>query len=244
MKNYLELPGPYWDSFVGFLKRGVPLQYINKSAYFYKSEFFVDERVLIPRSETEILVEKVVEVIKESEKDELVVIEVGVGPGTIGLSLLQEISKKKIHFIGTDISQDALDVFKINQFKLDYKTPNHHLIDILKADRLSGIDKKADIIVTNPPYIKKDLDRSLVHNQVLQYEPHVALFLEDDQYNAWFNDLFNQVKNLMNSHGHFLMEGHESHLEELCELGNKVFSTSGKIQKDYTNRNRFLSYSF
>lgn len=226
------------------MSRGVPFQYINKNAYFYKSEFYVDERVLIPRSETEILVEKAVEEIKKLPQDEVVIYEVGVGPGPIGLSVLQEITDKKIHFIGTDISDDALDVFRINHFKLSYKIPSQHIIEVQKTDRLNGLQRKADVILSNPPYIKKVADRSLVHQQVLQYEPEVALFLEDDPYLDWFREFFNQVESLINKNGYFIMEGHENHLADLESLGQQIFSGPPMIQKDYTNRNRFLCVSF
>lgn len=226
------------------MSRGVPFQYINKSAYFYKSEFYVDERVLIPRSETEILVEKAVEEIKKSKKDELTIYEVGVGPGPIGLSLLQEITDKKINFIGTDISEEALDVFRINQFKLSYKIPSQHTITTKKADRLSGLIEKADMILSNPPYIKRIADKSLVHQQVLQYEPEVALFLDDEPYMDWFKLFFSQVESLINKNGYFIMEGHENHLADLASLGQQIFSGPPMIQKDYTNRNRFLCVSF
>lgn len=226
------------------VSRGVPFQYINKSAYFYKSEFYVDERVLIPRSETEILVEKAVEEIKKLPQKEITLYEVGVGPGPIGLSVLQEVTDKKIRFIGTDISEDALNVFRINQFKLSYKIPRQHIIEIVKADRLKGLKEKADIILSNPPYIKKDADRELVHHQVLEYEPEVALFLDDEPYLDWFKEFFIQVESLINKNGYFIMEGHENHLAELESLGQQIFSGPPMIQKDYTNRNRFLCVPF
>lgn len=240
----MESDGPYWNHFLSKLKLGEPLQYISHQAYFYKSEFYVDERVLIPRSETEILVERATQLVSRSSLDPFQIIEVGVGPGTIGLSLLQEINNKKINFLGSDISQDALDVFDINQFKLSFKIPSKHSIKTCLTDRLAGVSTNADIIVSNPPYIKKTSDRELVHRQVLQFEPEVALFLEDAHYKVWFEDFFHQVKNLIKPGGHFLMEGHENHLEDLNELGQVVFGKSGKIINDFTNRNRFIEFTF
>ncbi len=219
---------------------GVPLQYISNKAYFYNSEFYVDERVLIPRSETELLVERALKEISAIDKEEVSILEVGVGPGTIGLSLLQEIKNKKIDYTATDISRDALDVFLMNQFKLSFKIDRNHKVQTLQTDRLIGINDTYDVILSNPPYIKAQEDRSLVHHQVILHEPHVALFLKDDIYEAWFDEFFDQVHNQLNPNGFFLMEGHESHLASLMKKCEKIFNKKGQLIQDLTGRDRFL----
>ena len=98
---------------------GTPLEYLSGSKFFYRSSFYVDERVLIPRNETEILVEEASKFIDKVEADEVKVSEVGVGSFALGLSLLME-CKKQIEFTGGDISREALEVAKINLFRHYY----------------------------------------------------------------------------------------------------------------------------
>jgi release factor glutamine methyltransferase len=222
------------------LKQGVPLQYISKTSYFYKSEFFVDRRVLIPRSETEILVEKACEFVSSSPMTKMRIAEVGVGTGAIGLSLLQEVENKELYYLGIDISQDAIDVFKINHFRHAFKISGDHKVDLQIGDRLEGIEDKFDVIISNPPYIKENDDLKLVHKQVKEFEPHVALFLADNIYEQWFKDFFSQSSKLLNDGGIFLMEGHESHLTHLKTLAQEIFNKSVEVIKDYNDQDRFL----
>lgn len=239
-KRHQERNQTILECFRQLLIDGVPLQYISKRAYFYNSEFYVDERVLIPRNETELLVERAIKEIEAFPRELVKVAEVGVGPGTIALSLLQEINNKVVEYTATDISSGALDVFKLNQFKLNFKIDPRHKVECIETDRLRNISGTFDIILSNPPYIKAKQDRSLVHHQVLLHEPHVALFLEDDEYEDWFMDFFKQVHDRLNEKGLFLMEGHESHLSELVKKCEKVFNKEGEVLKDLTGRERFL----
>lgn len=222
------------------MKNGVPLQYISRQAYFYKSEFFVDERVLIPRSETEILVERALEFIKSYSKDDLLIYEVGVGSGCIGLSLLQELNSKKVSYLGTDISEEALEVFEINLFRHQFKISKEYRVNTLLADRLEGIKIPADVILSNPPYIKETLDRKLVHGQVKKFEPQKALFLQDELYDDWFEQFFTEANSLLKKGGLFLMEGHEKHLSRLEKMAQKIFAHGSELITDYTGRERFL----
>ena len=110
------------EDFFSLVSKGTPLEYINHLAYFYQSEFFVDERVLIPRYETEILVELAKEEILN--KGFHLIAEVGVGSGAIGLSLAQECNDHPMTFFMGDLSQKALEVAKINHGKLQYTFQN------------------------------------------------------------------------------------------------------------------------
>ena len=135
--------------------------------------------------------------------------EVGVGSGCVGLTILSEVKDKTIEFVGTDISSTAIDVANKNRQKLEFKISKNAKIKFLLSDRLDEVlDKRFDFIVSNPPYIKSKQDKILVHNQVLKYEPEVALFLDDEIYDSWFEQLFDQVKTCLSDDGLFLMEGH------------------------------------
>jgi release factor glutamine methyltransferase len=226
------------NEFLIHIESGYPLEYIQRCAYFYRSNFYVDENVLIPRSETEILVEDSVNFINQNHHDLFQVAEVGVGSFCIGLSVLAE-ANNKIHFWGGDISKEALETAKLNLFRLNSKICKDTIIDLELRDRLSGMSRKFDLIISNPPYIKEKEDFAGVHTQANKFEPHLALYLKDDEFDEWFNDFFCQSLYCLKDNGAFYMEGHEDSLAHL-ELIAKKYFTKTEIKKDYTGRDRFL----
>ncbi len=141
-----------------------PLEYILKETSFYSKMFYTDERVLIPRPETEILIDKISSTCRGIKKP--IIVEVGTGSGIISVMLATLMSDAKI--IATDISQDALEVAQINakKHKVDDK------ITFVNCNLLDEVEDKIDILVSNPPYIKKG--EKLKKN--LSYEPQIALF--------------------------------------------------------------------
>ncbi|PIK14972.1 HemK/PrmC family methyltransferase [Halobacteriovorax sp. JY17] len=229
----------FFDSLI----KGYPLEYIRGRAHFYKSEFDVSETVLIPRSETEILVETAASFLRDWMKmsdERLKVLDIGTGSGAIIISLLQEMPRP-LEAYATDISKDALEVTRRNYFNLRYTIPRESSLRLVHTDRMSDLsEENFHLIVSNPPYIKKREDRDFVHNQVDTYEPHLALYLEDDEYDEWFRTLFKQVLHSLYEEGIFIMEGHEDHLEELANVCSMIGFSSVKVLKDYTNRNRFI----
>ncbi len=200
--------------------------------------------MLIPRNETEVLVEmacnELASILKHTDET-LRVADVGTGSGAIALSIMAE-SLVPIQMIGLDISVDALKVAKKNWFKLRYKIPRGSDLRLIQSDRLNEIgenEEKFHLIVSNPPYIKQSEDGAFVHSQVDQFEPHVALYLDDEEYGAWFGQLADQAYAALVSEGVFLMEGHEDHWEEL----EPIFRTAGfdtQLINDLTGAPRFL----
>ncbi len=226
------------DVFWRKLSEGIPLEYINHNSFFYRSNFFVNENVLIPRSETEILVEDSISFINKNYHPDYAVAEVGTGSFCIGLSIAIDV-KDKIKLWGGDISEEALEVSKLNYFRLQNKINPQTQIQLAQSDRLKATDKKFDFIVSNPPYINKDKDREGVHHQADRYEPHVALYLRDSEYDAWFDEFFRDIAQKLNEGGAFFMEGHEDSLLHLQEIAMKYFQKV-IVKQDYTGRNRFL----
>ena len=231
---FIENPG-----FLEKIKLGIPLEYINFSSFFYKEEFYVNQDVLIPRSETEILCEKAIDFTHENYYREFSIYDTGTGSGIIPLTIATEI-KHKLKLGACDISQNALAVAEINYDNLFNKINNETKIKFEIRDRLSGLDEKFDLITSNPPYIKEEADHENVHHQADSYEPHLALYLKDKEYNNWFETLFMQASKCLKPSGLFIMEGHEEHLEMLQSLAREYFM-SVEIIQDYTHRNRFLS---
>lgn len=218
------------------LKQGIPLEYISNNAFFYRSNFYVNEDVLIPRSESEILVEKVIQ--RVEKLDTPTVLEIGVGSFALGLSVLID-AKKKVEFIGTDICPRAIKVAEYNLFRLQNRVRKHK-VSIIKTDRADGIEHTFDIIMTNPPYIKSNSQRGGVHDQTDEFEPHIALYQDDNIYEEWFKKLFRDCQSRLAVGGFFIMEGHEDSLEDLREIASDYFSNI-ELVKDYTDRFRFLT---
>ncbi len=222
------------------LIRGMPLEYITGYAYFYRSLFKVNRDVLIPRSETEILVELATTEIKKNFKNKTCrIADVGTGTGAIALSLMYE-EAASLEIVATDISDKALRIAKENFFNLRFSIPNKHKITFIETDRLENIKGSFDLILSNPPYIKKESDALGVHQQVMSFEPHLALFLEDIHYETWFRDFFKSIFNKLSPHGVSLVEGHENHLETLAILARGLGFSEVLVIKDYTQRDRFL----
>lgn len=222
------------------LKEGVPLEYITGYAYFYRSLFKVTPDVLIPRSETEILVELASQEIQKNYLQKICrIADIGTGSGVIALTLMME-DFASLDVVASDISDKALTLARENYFNLRFAISAKHKIEFVKSDRLQSIEGQFDIILSNPPYIKRRSDQDSVHHQVLSYEPAMALFLDDDVYDLWFEDFFKSIHQKLSSEGFSLIEGHELHLERLKEIGEEVGFAKVDIIKDYTGRNRFI----
>lgn len=149
------------------LKQGKPLQYILHHQEFMKLDFYVDENVLIPRADTENLVEEVLALCNTDSSKECHILDLCTGSGAIAISLAQYLPKSKI--IASDISEQALMVAKRNVINNQVE----HNIELVVSDIFSRIKGKFDFIVSNPPYIKKEVIPTL--QKQVKYEPYVAL---------------------------------------------------------------------
>lgn len=219
------------------LLSGKPLAFILGHQFFYDSFFKVNDSTLIPRLETELIIERSLELIKKNNLKDIA--DIGCGSGIIGLTLAKNADLNSVML--TDISKGAIELSKENAYLHQYQLPKTVTIDFHLGDRLDGISKPFDFIVSNPPYIKKQADQALVHPQVLSYEPSSALFLEDAEYNQWFKLFFEQVLKHLTPGGYFLMEGHEAHLDELAALMGSLNGFSDiNIINDLTDRSRFI----
>ena len=146
--------------------RGKPLAYLTGIKSFWKYDFDVNEKVLIPRPDTEIIIEQVLKIYKN--KNYLNFLEVGVGSGCVALSILKE--KKSFSGTGIDLSQDCIEICRYNAKKLGV----NDRIKLFKSDVDNLIFHKYDLIVSNPPYIKK-FDLNKLNREVINYEPKLAL---------------------------------------------------------------------
>lgn len=155
-----------WQYFVNIekLTKGIPLQHITHRQEFMKMDFFVDENVLIPRPDTEILVEEVIKIAQKYNSPRI--LDLCTGSGAIAISLKKFVPNADITAV--DISEKALEIAQKNAEKLEAK------INFVKSDLFDKLDnKKFDIIVSNPPYIRKDEIKKL--SEEVQKEPKIAL---------------------------------------------------------------------
>lgn len=192
-------------------RRREPLQYIKGSQEFYGLEFMVESGVLIPRPETEILVEKTIEVISDLREPNL--LELGVGSGCISISVLHSVGSANA--VGVDISDIALRISGQNAAR-------HGVADRLalkKSDLFEGVTNAFDVIVSNPPYIPAR-DRATLQPEVGLYEPEAALFSGDDGLDG-IRRIVKNAPEFLRSEGFLLIEigyGQSESVKELYDL--------------------------
>ena len=215
-----------------FLK-GTPLATLMGFSEFYHHKFYVDQHVLIPRPETEYMIDMLVNEFKNKVQR---VLDVGTGSGVIVLSLVNAGVGKT--GVGVDISTEALRVAEINcnRLRLNQK------VSLIKSDRLSKVEGSFDLIVSNPPYIKASSHKNLVHVSVDKHEPHQALYLPDDYYVLWFEDFFQEVRAHLN--GTFMMEGHELELHEQAIMLGRLGFQNVAVLNDLTGKKRYVRGRF
>ena len=224
-KDYLN-----YISLIQKRSSNVPIAYLTKSKDFWKNEFYVDERVLIPRPDTEILIEEVIFIIKTNKINNF--LEVGVGSGCIILSILDEINHLK--GVGIDISQRALQVCKINSKRLNLA----NRIRLYKSD----IDKfdigKYDLIVSNPPYIcRSDLNNLM--KDVIGFEPKNALNGGNDGASE-IKKVIKKSSKLLKKSGKLVLEiGHDQKIK-VSELLKKNGFFIQKVIKDLGKKTRCI----
>mgnify|MGYP003289336115 CR=1 FL=1 len=219
------------EYFKRYLK-GEPLYYILKEAPFYGKTFSINSKVLIPRNETEELVLYIINYVKRNKLDNVTILDVGTGSGCIAVTLNLEIKDSKV--TGVDISNDALEVAKMNNDKLNGK------VTFYKSDCFDEVIKRKEtyqIIVSNPPYIDRD---SFVEKSVLDYEPHLALFA-DNKGLAVLERLIKDIDKVLEKNGLAIFEISPEQEENLKNFAQKYIpSYQIEFVKDINNFVRFM----
>jgi release factor glutamine methyltransferase len=214
-----------------------PVQYVLNEAWFAEMKLYVDEAVLIPRPETEELVEWIT---KENSKLKIQnlkfkILDVGTGSGCISLALKRYLPEAEVTAV--DVSEDALKVAKKNAVTYDLNV-NFLQLDILDKEQWKAL-KKYDIIVSNPPYIKKSEEVTMRDN-VLKHEPQIALFVPDKDALIFYRALAEFAQMHLNEHGSFYGEINERFGKEVVELfGNNNFGNI-VLKKDMNGKDRMV----
>lgn len=182
------------------LKKNIPIQYILGECEFYNLKFNVNSFTLIPRPETVELVDLIIKHHKQQSNHELTILDIGTGSGCIPIALKKNIPHSKVSAL--DISEEALNVAKSNALKNDIT------IEFIKQDVLSKsliLNSTFSIIVSNPPYVLKT-EAKLMDDRVLNYEPHLALFVEENDPIIFYKKIIDLSTNYLMPNGYLYFE--------------------------------------
>ena len=215
-----------------------PVQYVLNEAWFYKMKFYVNEHVLIPRHETEELIEWIVEDVRSLKYDvrygEFKVLEIGTGSGCIAVSIKKEL--ENIDITAIDISEEALKVANKNAEALHTKI-NFLQINFLNENLWDPL-QLYDAIVSNPPYIPENEKEKLAKN-VTEFEPAIALFVENNNPFIFYEKIAKFARSHLEPNGKIFVEIHEEYSKEV----QKIFSAHNfktQIRKDIYGKERML----
>jgi release factor glutamine methyltransferase len=217
------------------LEKGLPVQYIIGYTYFYNLKIKVNKDVLIPRFDTEVLVELV---LFDNQDQSKKIVDVGTGSGCIAISLKKE--NENFDLIGIDISGSALSIAETNASENDVE------IDFIQGDLLEPLieqDTKVDIIVSNPPYI--DINDKDLNEAVKFHEPHLALFSEDNGL-SHIKDILEQSSSVLNEGGLIYLEIGHKQAAEVQKIIKQIIkeSVEVKVFKDMAGKDRVVRIKF
>ena len=229
--EYLEkyLPKNKLKKGIKKLNKGIPVQYIVGNVSFCGYTINVNKNVLIPRFETEELVENTLKYIDKYFKGSLDVLEIGTGSGCISIALKKE--NNNLTITSTDISKKALKTAK-NNAKL-----NNASINFINTNIYDGINDKFDIVISNPPYIAKD---EKIEDIVYKNEPHLALYANNNGL-YFYEEILKNIKNILNDKYLIAFEIGESQANDIKNIINKYLPNSNIIvKKDLQKRDRMI----
>ena len=211
------------------IKEDAPLSHLVGFEYFYDRKFKVTSDVLSPRMETEELIYKVIEYIKKSKKNNLKILDLCTGSGVIAITLKKELEDYPVEIIASDVSVAALNIAKENA------NTNKAEVSFIQSDIFENIKDKFDIIVSNPPYIDYK-DRTTMQDNVLNYDPHLALFAEEEGM-YFYRRIIEEAKEHLTQDGVIFFEIGYDQREKIIEL-SRLNNYNAKVYKDINGRDR------
>lgn len=204
---------------------GIPVQYIVGNVDFYGSIIEVNENVLIPRFETEELVDRVIKRLKNNNN--LDIVDLGTGSGCIAISLAKNLD---CIVDAVDISKEALEVAKKNAIN------NNTSINFYLGDMLEPLSKKYDVIISNPPYIAYDEE---IMNIVKYNEPHIALYADNDGL-YYYEKILSKCKNYLKENGLIAFEIGYKQAEKIKKIAYKYLNCEVEIEQDLQGNDRYM----
>lgn len=221
-----------WNAVLGELETQKPIQYIFGKAHFYGLEFEVNPNTLIPRPETEELVEWIVA--ENQYKGQLSLLDIGTGTGCIAISLAKNLPDASVSAI--DVSEGALAT-AIRNAKHNSVEVNFILKDILAAETLPQV---YDVIVSNPPYVR-NLEKEEIKENVLQYEPHLALFVDDNDPLLFYRKIAQLAKTQLSPNGRLYFEINQYLGPETVQMLEDMGFVNVVLKKDIYGNDRMVA---
>lgn len=233
-----------WNAILEQLKLEIPVQYLLGKTSFYGLDFEVNENVLIPRSETEELVEWIIqEDLKIKRLKNLKILDIGTGSGCIAISLAKNLPNVQVFAI--DVSEKALATAKKNAL-MNQVEVNFIKTDILKTNDLEKLPTsnfqlptKFDIIVSNPPYVR-NVEKQEIKKNVLENEPHLALFVEDNNALIFYRKIAELAQKNLTPNGQLYFEINQYLGKEMMALLEKMNFKNVELRKDIYGNDRMV----
>ncbi len=225
-----------WNKILSELQQEKPIQYITGEAWFYGLRFEVNENTLIPRPETEELVEWILNSPIIKHPSPINILDIGTGTGCIPISIKTNLSQANVSAI--DVSEKALEVAKRNAVS------NKVDISFIQADILEveDLNQHFDIIVSNPPYVR-NLEKQEIKKNVLDYEPHLALFVEDTDALLFYRKIAQLALKNLSPNGLLFFEINQYLGKETVELLENLGFKNIELKKDIYGNNRMIKCS-
>ena len=229
-----ELQYAQLENAVKRLLEGVPVQYVTGKAWFDGLLFHVDESVLIPRPETEELVQKVAEELAFDHP--LRIWDIGTGSGCIAIALAKRFPKAEVKAF--EVSETAMMTAcanaEFNEVKIDF------ILDDVLHPQSEVWQEPVDLVISNPPYIRES-EKAAMERNVLDHEPHSALFVSDDDPLLFYRQILLLARPQLNPGGSIWFEINEALGEEMVRLGRDM-GLNGSVMEDYHGKQRFASF--
>lgn len=230
-----------WNSIVSDLKVNKPIEYILGETEFYGLQFEVNQNTLIPRPETEELIQLIISNNQITElPNPLKILDIGTGSGCIAISLAKNIPNTEVYAI--DVSEGALATAQknaeLNKVAINFILTN--ILDVVALSAIHGLDKQFDIIVSNPPYVR-NLEKSEIKPNVLEYEPHLALFVDDIDALLFYRKIAELAIKNLNPNGKLYFEINQYLGKETVELVEIFGFKNVKLIKDIYGNDRIIS---
>ena len=236
--SFSEAAVKKWNLVVEKLQKEIPIQYILGNTHFYGLKLEVNENTLIPRPETEELVEWIIKNNSNSDAfKDLKILDVGTGSGCIAIALAKNLPHAKVFAI--DVSEEALETAKRNTLK------NETAVTFLPKDILKTevLDQEFDIIVSNPPYVR-NLEKEEIKKNVLHNEPHLALFVEDDDALVFYRKISELAQQHLTENGQLYFEINQYLGTEMIDLLKAKSFNPIELRKDIYGNDRMIRAVF
>lgn len=234
-----------WNSILAELRQEKPIQYVLGETEFFGLKFFVNENTLIPRPETEELVELILSIKQLNDSTiQPKILDIGTGSGCIAISLAKNLPHAKVFAL--DVSEKALEMAKknaeVNQVEVNFI--NTSILEVEDFEQLtthnSQLIPKFDIIVSNPPYVR-NLEKGEIKKNVLAYEPHLALFVEDNDPLLFYRKIAQLAQKNLSENGMLYFEINQYLGKETVELLQDLGFQNIELIKDVYGNDRMIS---